>query len=176
MPIIVHTWRFSFQIRKAAVDIVRGLTGSVEGLQSLANYSNALLPALSRLLTLPKVRRILLVWYYYRFYLCWDGVSFFQEVSEAAAEALVNLSQNSSALIKLEELYTNWSTCSVVRVYENTIKESESEQEFITCGDGEERKETSSSISVAILRLLPTLLCSARLCGRRRLLPQISHC
>ena len=83
---------------------------------------------------------------------------------------------NSSALIKLEELYTNWSTCSVVRVYENTIKESESEQEFITCGDGEERKETSSSISVAILRLLPTLLCSARLCGRRRLLPQISHC
>lgn len=96
MPIIVHTWRFSFQIRKAAVDIVRGLTGSVEGLQSLANYSNALLPALSRLLTLPKVRRILLVWYYYRFYLCWDGVSFFQEVSEAAAEALVNLSQNSS--------------------------------------------------------------------------------
>ncbi|KAG4935779.1 hypothetical protein JHK85_050698 [Glycine max] len=60
------------QIRKAAVDIVRGLTGSVEGLQSLANYSNALLPALSRLLTLPK------------------------EVSEAAAEALVNLSQNSS--------------------------------------------------------------------------------
>ncbi|ESW25597.1 hypothetical protein PHAVU_003G049600 [Phaseolus vulgaris] len=60
------------QITKAAVDIVRGLTGSAEGLQSLANYSNALLPALSRLLTLPK------------------------EVSEAAAEALVNLSQNSS--------------------------------------------------------------------------------
>eukprot|EP00256_Glycine_max_P037090 XP_006584571.1 uncharacterized protein LOC100795580 isoform X1 [Glycine max] len=60
------------QITKAAVDIVRGLTGSMEGLQSLANYSNALLPALSRLLTLPK------------------------EVSEAAAEALVNLSQNSS--------------------------------------------------------------------------------
>jgi len=48
---------FSFQITKAAVDIVRGLTGSVEGLQSLANYSNALLPALSRLLTLPKVTR-----------------------------------------------------------------------------------------------------------------------
>ncbi|TKY58849.1 HGH1-like protein [Spatholobus suberectus] len=60
------------QITKAAVDIVRGLTGSVEGLRSLANYSNTLLPALSRLLTLPK------------------------EVSEAAAEALVNLSQNSS--------------------------------------------------------------------------------
>lgn len=60
------------QITKAAVDIVRGLTGSAEGLQSLANYSNALLPALSRLLALPK------------------------EVSEAAAEALVNLSQNSS--------------------------------------------------------------------------------
>ncbi|RDY10338.1 Protein HGH1-like protein [Mucuna pruriens] len=60
------------QITKAAVDIVRGLTGSVEGLQSLADYSNALLPALSRLLTFPK------------------------EVSEAASEALVNLSQNSS--------------------------------------------------------------------------------
>ncbi|CAJ1939851.1 unnamed protein product [Sphenostylis stenocarpa] len=68
------------QITKAAVDIVRGLTGSVEGLQSLENYSNALLPALSRLLTLPK------------------------EVSEAAAEALVNLSQNSSlaeAMVRL---------------------------------------------------------------------------
>lgn len=60
------------QITKAAVDIVRGLTGSAEGLHSLANYSNTLLPSLSRLLTLPK------------------------EVSEAAAEALVNLSQNSS--------------------------------------------------------------------------------
>ncbi|XP_014510634.1 protein HGH1 homolog [Vigna radiata var. radiata] len=68
------------QITKAAVDIVRGLTGSVEGLQSLANYSNSLLPALSRLITLPK------------------------EVSEAAAEALVNLSQNSSlaeAMVRL---------------------------------------------------------------------------
>ncbi|KAL2344567.1 hypothetical protein Fmac_005852 [Flemingia macrophylla] len=60
------------QITKAAVDIVRGLTGSVAGLQSLANFSNTLLPSLSRLLTLPK------------------------EVSEAAAEALVNLSQDSS--------------------------------------------------------------------------------
>ncbi|BAT74524.1 uncharacterized protein HKW66_Vig0001810 [Vigna angularis] len=68
------------QITKAAVDIVRGLTGSVEGMQSLANYSNSLLPALSRLITLPK------------------------EVSEAAAEALVNLSQNSSlaeAMVRL---------------------------------------------------------------------------
>ncbi|QCD82485.1 protein HGH1 homolog [Vigna unguiculata] len=68
------------QITKAAVDIVRGLTGSVEGLQSLANYSNSLLPALSRLITLPK------------------------EVSEAAAEALVNLSQDSSlaeAMVRL---------------------------------------------------------------------------
>ncbi|KAK7362282.1 hypothetical protein VNO77_04392 [Canavalia gladiata] len=59
------------QITKAAVDIVRGLTGSVEGLQSLANYSNTLLPSLSRLLAAPK------------------------EVSEAVAEALVNLSQDS---------------------------------------------------------------------------------
>ncbi|KAK7317994.1 hypothetical protein RJT34_02680 [Clitoria ternatea] len=59
------------QIAKAAVDIVRGLTGSVEGLDSLANYSNTLTPSLSRLLSAPK------------------------EVSEGAAEALVNLSQNS---------------------------------------------------------------------------------
>ncbi|XP_061358594.1 uncharacterized protein LOC133302789 [Gastrolobium bilobum] len=59
-------------ITKAAVDIVRGLTGSVEGLKSLSNYANSVLPALSRLLTAPK------------------------EVSEAAAEALVNLSQDSN--------------------------------------------------------------------------------
>nr|KYP45390.1 UPF0570 protein [Cajanus cajan] len=62
------------QITKAAVDIVRGLTGSVEGLQSLADYPNTLLPSLSRLLALPKE----------------------VGVSEAAAEALVNLSQNAS--------------------------------------------------------------------------------
>ncbi|XP_004511210.1 uncharacterized protein [Cicer arietinum] len=60
------------QITKVAVDIVRGLTGSDEGLHSLANQAKALIPALSRLLTAPK------------------------EVSEAAAEALVNLSQNSN--------------------------------------------------------------------------------
>ncbi|XP_027347035.1 protein HGH1 homolog [Abrus precatorius] len=59
------------QITKAAVDIVRGLTGSAEGLQSLANYSKTLFPSLAPLLTVPK------------------------EVSEPAAEALVNLSQNS---------------------------------------------------------------------------------
>lgn len=53
---------FCFQITKAAVDIVRGLTGSAEGLQSLANYSNALLPALSRLLALPKVTRALMLY------------------------------------------------------------------------------------------------------------------
>ncbi|MCI57336.1 protein FAM203A-like, partial [Trifolium medium] len=39
------------QITKAAVDIVRGLTGSEEGLHSLANQAKALIPALSRLLT-----------------------------------------------------------------------------------------------------------------------------
>ncbi|OIV93394.1 hypothetical protein TanjilG_13846 [Lupinus angustifolius] len=59
------------QITKAAVDIVRGLTGSDDGLHALANYANTVLPSLSRLLTAPK------------------------EVSEPAAEALVNLSQNS---------------------------------------------------------------------------------
>jgi hypothetical protein len=44
------------QITKAAVDIVRGLTGSEEGLHSLANQAKALIPALSRLLTAPKVK------------------------------------------------------------------------------------------------------------------------
>jgi hypothetical protein len=37
------------------VDIVRGLTGSEDGLQSLAKYSKIALPSLSRLLTGPKV-------------------------------------------------------------------------------------------------------------------------
>ncbi|MED6180255.1 hypothetical protein PIB30_008755 [Stylosanthes scabra] len=60
------------QLTKAAVDIVRGLTGSDEGMHSLAKYSNAVLPSLSRLLNAPK------------------------EVSEPAAEALVNLSQYSN--------------------------------------------------------------------------------
>ncbi|XP_068309657.1 uncharacterized protein [Pyrus communis] len=36
-------------VTKAAVDIVRGLTGSDDGLQSLGNYSKILLPSLSRL-------------------------------------------------------------------------------------------------------------------------------
>ncbi|WJX88064.1 hypothetical protein P8452_70186 [Trifolium repens] len=68
------------QITKAAVDIVRGLTGSEEGLHSLANQAKALIPALSRLLTAPK------------------------EVSEAAAEALVNLSQNSNLAEEMVQL------------------------------------------------------------------------
>ncbi|KAI4314169.1 hypothetical protein L6164_027104 [Bauhinia variegata] len=59
------------QITKLAVHIVRGLTGSNDGLQSLAKYANIVLPSLSRLLSCPK------------------------EVSEPAAEALVNLSQSS---------------------------------------------------------------------------------
>ncbi|XP_057748783.1 uncharacterized protein LOC130967788 [Arachis stenosperma] len=60
------------QLTKAAVDIVRGLTGSDEGMHSLARYANTVLPSLSRLLNAPK------------------------EVSEPAAEALVNLSQDSN--------------------------------------------------------------------------------
>ncbi|XP_059448444.1 uncharacterized protein LOC132179701 isoform X1 [Corylus avellana] len=70
------------QITKAAVDIVRGLTGSEDGLQSLAKYSKIALPSLSRLLTGPK------------------------EVSEPAAEALVNLSQNSDVAAKMVEMGT----------------------------------------------------------------------
>lgn len=58
-------------VKRAAVDIVRGLTGSEDGMQSLAKYSNVLLAKLSHLLGDPK------------------------EVSEPAAESLVNLSQNS---------------------------------------------------------------------------------
>lgn len=37
------------------MDIVRGLTGSEDGLQSLAKYSKIVLPSLSRLLTGPQV-------------------------------------------------------------------------------------------------------------------------
>ncbi|GAB4852666.1 hypothetical protein Ancab_016881 [Ancistrocladus abbreviatus] len=39
-----------FQVKRAAVDIVRGLTGSDDGLQSLNRYSNVLLPKLAQLL------------------------------------------------------------------------------------------------------------------------------
>ncbi|KAL5553827.1 hypothetical protein UlMin_041228 [Ulmus minor] len=68
------------QITKAAVDIVRGLTGSDDGLRSLANYDKILLPSLSRLLGANK------------------------EISHPAAEALVNLSQNSSLAAKMVEM------------------------------------------------------------------------
>ncbi|TQD78259.1 hypothetical protein C1H46_036204 [Malus baccata] len=67
-------------VTKAAVDIVRGLTGSDDGLQSLANYSKILLPSLSRLLAGNK------------------------EVAETAAEALVNLSQNSGLAAKMVDM------------------------------------------------------------------------
>lgn len=43
------------KVTKAAVDIVRGLTGSEDGLQSLANYAKILLPSLARLLSGKKV-------------------------------------------------------------------------------------------------------------------------
>nr|POE64724.1 protein hgh1 like [Quercus suber] len=68
------------QITKAAVDIVRGLTGSEDGLKSLAHYANIVLPSLSRLLAGPK------------------------EVSEPAAEALVNLSQDTDLAQKMVEM------------------------------------------------------------------------
>ncbi|GAB2297205.1 hypothetical protein Dimus_031318 [Dionaea muscipula] len=61
----------SLPVKRAAVDIVRGLTGSDDGLQSLTKYSITLLPKLSLLLGEPK------------------------EVCEPVAESLVNLSQNS---------------------------------------------------------------------------------
>ncbi|KAM3706699.1 hypothetical protein ACJW31_03G169700 [Castanea mollissima] len=68
------------QITKAAVDIVRGLTGSEDGLKSLAHYANVVLPSLSRLLAGPK------------------------KVSEPAAEALVNLSQDMDLARKMVEM------------------------------------------------------------------------
>ncbi|KAI9111794.1 hypothetical protein K1719_017484 [Acacia pycnantha] len=68
------------QITKVAVDIVRGLTGSDDGLQSLAKYAKTVLPSLSRLLAGPK------------------------EVSESSAEALVNLSQNSNLAAEMVQL------------------------------------------------------------------------
>ncbi|KAB1208043.1 hypothetical protein CJ030_MR7G000827 [Morella rubra] len=68
------------QVTKAAVDIVRGLTGAEDGLQSLANYAKIVLPSLSRLLRGPK------------------------ELSEPAVEALVNLSQNPDLATKMVEM------------------------------------------------------------------------
>ncbi|MBA0772946.1 hypothetical protein Gotri_008257, partial [Gossypium trilobum] len=67
-------------VKKAAVDIVRDLTGSEDGLHSLSNYANTVLPLLSRLLSDDK------------------------EVSEPAAEALVNLSQNAGLAAKMVEM------------------------------------------------------------------------
>lgn len=64
-------------VKKAAVDIVRDLTGAEDGLQSLAKYSDIALPSLFRLLAEKK------------------------EVSEPAAEALINLSQDSELAAKM---------------------------------------------------------------------------
>lgn len=64
-------------VKKAAVDIVRDYTGSEDGLQMLGKCCGVLLPSLSRLLAGKK------------------------EVSEPAAEALVNLSQNSDLAQKM---------------------------------------------------------------------------
>ncbi|XP_058083804.1 uncharacterized protein LOC131231573 [Magnolia sinica] len=65
------------QLKKAAADIVRDLTGSEDGLLSLAGHSEAALPSLSQLLCEKK------------------------ELSEPAAEALINMSQNSSLSEKM---------------------------------------------------------------------------
>ncbi|XP_031476630.1 uncharacterized protein LOC116248148 [Nymphaea colorata] len=65
------------QLRRAAVDIVRGLTGTDDGLQTFAQNSDKAVAALSRLLVENK------------------------EVAEPAAEALVNMSQNSELSEKM---------------------------------------------------------------------------
>jgi len=68
------------QVKKAAVDIVQGLTGSEEGVQSLANHSKALLPSLLHLVGDKK------------------------EFEQPALEALVNLSQETALSGKLVEI------------------------------------------------------------------------
>ncbi|KAF9622850.1 hypothetical protein IFM89_034282 [Coptis chinensis] len=69
----------SLQVKKGAVDIVRDLTGSEDGLQALTYYSQIVFPSLSCLLAENK------------------------EISEPAAQALVNLSENSELSIKMIE-------------------------------------------------------------------------
>ncbi|XP_078444715.1 ARM repeat superfamily protein isoform X2 [Wolffia australiana] len=68
------------QLRKGAVEIVSGLTGSEEGLRALVAYADVAIPALLNLLQ--------------------DSVSG-KEVQVAAAEALVNLSQDEAVCEKL---------------------------------------------------------------------------
>ncbi|KAL7110198.1 hypothetical protein ACP275_05G010000 [Erythranthe tilingii] len=67
-------------IKKAAVNILRDYTGSEDGLRSLGKYSSVAVPSLSHLLAEKK------------------------EVSEPAAEALVNLSQNHDLAEKMVEM------------------------------------------------------------------------
>lgn len=68
------------QVKKAAVDIVQGLTGSEEGVRSLANHSKALLPSLLHLVGDKK------------------------EFEQPALEALVNLSQETALSGELVEV------------------------------------------------------------------------
>uniref|UniRef100_A0A6N2LU57 Uncharacterized protein n=1 Tax=Salix viminalis TaxID=40686 RepID=A0A6N2LU57_SALVM len=67
-------------VKKAAVEIVRDLTGSEDGSLSLSKYASTVLPSLSQLLKEKK------------------------EVSEPAAEALINLSLNSNLAAKMVEM------------------------------------------------------------------------
>lgn len=80
MNLRLRFFPLALQLRKAAVDIVSGLTGSEEGLRSLAAQANLALPPLLRLL---------------------DEVVAVEGVSRAAAEALVNLSQDAAICEKL---------------------------------------------------------------------------
>ncbi|KAL3682274.1 hypothetical protein R1sor_000296 [Riccia sorocarpa] len=64
----------SSQLKKAAVDIVQGLTGSEDGIRVLTSKSSQFLPPLLNLLADP------------------------QEIAQPAAEALVNLSQENSSV------------------------------------------------------------------------------
>ncbi|KAJ6878043.1 hypothetical protein NC651_030706 [Populus alba x Populus x berolinensis] len=114
-------------VKKAAVEIVRDLTGSEDGLLSLSMYASTVLPSLSQLLKEKKVANI----NYHLQIAKWDCIfpgilksswppmcgdckddgmmrlakSYIsREVSEPAAEALINLSLNSNLATKMVEM------------------------------------------------------------------------
>ncbi|KAL5992119.1 hypothetical protein ACLOJK_013034 [Asimina triloba] len=97
------------QLKKAAVDIVRGLTGSEDGSKSLSAHSEIALPALSRLLGENKMDK--------------DSIcAMFQEISEPAAEALINLSQNSDISEKMISMGVVKTVMEILYKQECTIK------------------------------------------------------
>ncbi|KAG6752346.1 hypothetical protein POTOM_044570 [Populus tomentosa] len=98
-------------VKKAAVEIVRDLTGSEDGLLSLSMYASTVLPSLSQLLKEKKVRafpfwKILSAVVKVGLHLPRHSQEQLasNEVSEPAAEALINLSLNSNLATKMVEM------------------------------------------------------------------------